>query len=211
MDIAFVLYPEVTPLDLVGPLQVLTALSTFEPSYRTVVVSAEPGPVATDLPLTLVGSSTFSAVPDPYMVVVPGGLGTFKHLADAALLSYVRSASRAVSVCTGSLILGAAGLLSGRRATSHWAVLDALGAYGAIPVAERWVSDGPVTTAAGVSAGIDVALHLAEELAGADVARQVQLAIEYEPEPPLAWDGVDRAALEEPLRRALRSAAGLEF
>ncbi|MCP3803107.1 DJ-1/PfpI family protein [Allokutzneria sp. A3M-2-11 16] len=206
--VAFVLYPGLTPLDLVGPLQTLTTLSAFAPEYRTVVVSERIGSTRTDLPLLLTASDTFEDVPRPHTVVVPGGLGTYRQLANHALLDYVRGAEHAASVCTGSLILGAAGLLEGRRATSHWAVRDTLAAFGAIPVAERWVEDGNVITAAGVSAGIDLALHLAERFAGPEVARHVQLAIEYDPEPPLGpldWNTVDTTALAEPIRRAMRA------
>ena len=206
--VAFVLYPGLTPLDLVGPLQTLTTLSAFAPECRTVVVSEHVGATRTDLPLHLTASNTFDDVPHPHTVVVPGGLGTYRQLANHTLLDYVRSAEHAASVCTGSLILGAAGLLEGRRATSHWAVRDTLAKFGAIPVAERWVEDGNVTTAAGVSAGIDLALHLAERFAGAEVARRVQLAIEYDPEPPLGpldWNAADTAALAEPLRRAMHA------
>ncbi|GAA3430450.1 DJ-1/PfpI family protein [Kutzneria kofuensis] len=201
-DIAFVLYPGFTVLDLVGPLQVLSALSAFDPEYRTVVLGEDKAPVPTDTPLGVTASHTFDEVPAPHAVFLPGGgVPTMTALADEKLLGRVRSTAEHAeivgSVCTGSLILGAAGLLHGRRATTHWMCRDLLAKFGATPVAERWVRDGKFLTGAGVSAGIDLALHLVQELAGEDVARQVQLIIEYDPQPPLGgieWAGVDIAA-----------------
>ncbi|PZG35431.1 thiamine biosynthesis protein ThiJ [Spongiactinospora gelatinilytica] len=199
--IAFVLYPGCTILDVAGPLQVLSALSALRPDYRTVVVAERLEVLDTDTPLQVRASHTFADVPAPDVVVVPGGGGpTLRALTDETLLSYLRGAAPearpAASVCTGALILGAAGLLAGRRATTHWAMLDALPEFGATPVRERWVADGPVLTAAGVAAGIDMALHLTQELAGEEVARSVQFFIEYDPAPPLGgldWDRAPKA------------------
>ncbi len=187
--IAFVVYPGLTPLDLVGPLQVLNTLGRLDPRYRTVVVGATKDTVDTDTPLRLAPSHTFDEVPSPFVVLVPGGtVPTLRAMADERLLGWLRtaagSAELVTSVCTGSLILGAAGLLAGREATTHWLFRDLLSALGATPVARRWAEDGPVITAAGVSAGIDLALHLAERLAGRQVATNIQFAIEYDPEPP---------------------------
>jgi transcriptional regulator GlxA family with amidase domain len=201
--IAYVLYPGLTALDLVGPLTVTATLGAFEPEYRTVTVARERGPVDSDMPVGLVPTATFDEVRDPFAVVVPGGqAGTFAACADESLLAWIREASSAAevtaSVCTGSLILGAAGLLRGRKATTHWGFRDLLPTFGATPVARRWVEDGDVITAAGVSAGIDMALHLVGRLAGAQAARRVQLMIEYDPQPPLGpvdWTAVDPAAL----------------
>ncbi|QUQ70044.1 DJ-1/PfpI family protein [Kutzneria sp. CA-103260] len=198
-DIAFVLYPGLTILDMVGPLQVLSALPAFVPEYRVVVVGADKQPVATDTPLSVAASHTFDEVPTPYAVFVPGGgVPTMRALGDEKLLGHVRSMAEQAeivgSVCTGSLILGAAGLLEGHRATTHWMCRHLLPKFGAAPVAQRWVRDGKMLTAAGVAAGIDMALYLVQELAGEDVARQVQLVIEYDPQPPLGgieWDEVD--------------------
>lgn len=188
--IAFVLYPGCTPLDLVGPLQVLTSMAQISGGYETVVVAADLDQVETDTPLRLAASRTFAQVPAPYAVVVPGGgLPTIQAMTDETLLDYLRTAAGHAelvgSVCTGSLLLGAAGLLEGRRATTHWAFLDVLTGLGAEPVRERWVADGNVLTAAGVSAGIDMALHLSTELVGANLTRHVQFGIEYDPQPPL--------------------------
>ncbi|WP_406293785.1 DJ-1/PfpI family protein [Embleya sp. NBC_00888] len=200
---AFVLYEGLTLLDLVGPLEVFTALARFGLGFEVTVVAANTHPVSTGTPLRVAADRTFAEVPAPYLLCVPGGEeATLRALADAPLLDYVRTASAAAawttSVCSGSLILGEAGVLTGRRATTHWMFRDRLTAFGARPVAERWVEDGDVVTAAGVSAGIDMALHVVERIAGADVARAIQLGIEYDPEPPqgpIDWAGADVAAL----------------
>ncbi|MCK2243240.1 MULTISPECIES: DJ-1/PfpI family protein [unclassified Crossiella] len=197
--IAFVLYPGLTPLDLVGPLQVLTSLTQLGLPYRTITVSATKNPLPTDLPLSLSATHTYAEAPAPYALLVPGGGGpTFRAMADEALLDYLRTTSPqtelTLSVCTGSLLLAAAGLLEGRNATTHWACRHLLPRFGATPVAERWVTDGKFITAAGVAAGIDAALHVVQVLAGPEVARGVQTGIEYDPRPPLGgidWSTVD--------------------
>ncbi|AXK35279.1 DJ-1/PfpI family protein [Streptomyces armeniacus] len=214
--IAFALYPGCTPLDLVGPLQVLTGLTAFDPSYEVVVAGADTRtPADTDTPLRLLASHTFEQVPRPAVLVVPGGgEPTLAALADESLVGWIREAAPTAdvvaSVCSGSLLLGAAGLLEGRRATTHWGLRWMLPAFGAEPVAERWVESGPVLTGAGVAAGIDMALHLAARLAGEAVARKIQLMIEYDPEPPLGgidWDSPDIAGFgpmfDEMVRTAL--------
>ncbi|MDT8912465.1 DJ-1/PfpI family protein [Amycolatopsis sp. PS_44_ISF1] len=205
--LAFVVYPGLTSLDLVGPLQVLSALDAAGPEFRTVVVGETLEPVTTDSPLRIAPSHTFDAVTDPYAIIVPGGgVPTLQALADRTLIGYLARAAEtaelAASVCTGSLLLGQAGLLNGREATTHWLFRDLLPAFGATPVAKRWVEDGPVITAAGVSAGIDLALHLVERFAGTEAARRVQFGIEYDPEPPLGpldWSDVpeDLGSLRE--------------
>jgi len=205
--LAFVVYPGLTPLDLVGPLQVLSALAQIDPGYRTVVVGATKDELGTDTPLRIAPSHTFDEVPSPFAVLVPGGtVPTLRAMTDEKLLAWLRTAAAGAelvtSVCTGSLILGAAGLLEGREATTHWMFRDVLTGLGATPVAKRWVEDGTVITAAGVSAGIDLALHLVERLAGREVAKTVQFAIEYDPEPPqgaLDWDNPPYGDLK-PLR-----------
>lgn len=202
--IAFVVYPGMTPLDLVGPLQVMSGMAAAGAEYRVVSVGADTSvPTATDTPLQVTPTHTFGQVTEPSVVVLPGGgEPTLRAMADENLLDWIRGAARTAdlvaSVCTGSLLLGAAGLLEGRRATTHWALMGLLPRFGAEPVSERWVEDGPLLTAAGVSAGIDMALHLADRLAGEKVARRVQLMLEYDPEPPLGgidWDSPDVAAL----------------
>ncbi|MBT2471943.1 DJ-1/PfpI family protein [Streptomyces sp. ISL-66] len=212
--IAFVLYPGLTPLDIVGPLQVFAALGDLVPGYRTIVVGERREPMPSDTPLSLVPSHTFEDMADPYAVIVPGGLvPTLAAMADESLLRNLRdTAARSQvvgSVCTGSLLLAAAGLLEGRRATTHWMYRDLLPRFGATPVTQRWVEDGHFITAAGVSAGIDMALHLVGRLAGHDVARMVQLFIEYDPEPPFGpidWTAADSGQYTPFARQLLHSA-----
>lgn len=197
--IAFVLYPGVTPLDLVGPLQVLSGLAAADPTYEVVVVGHDREAVPSDTPLRLAADHVFEEVTAPDVVVVPGGtVPTIAALVDERLLGWLRgvapTARVVASVCTGSLILGAAGLLEGRPATSHWGFRHLLAGFGATPVAERWVESGSVLTAAGVAAGIDMALYLVGRLAGESVARRVQLFIEYDPRPP--FGGIDWNASE---------------
>lgn len=213
--IAFVVYPGMTPLDLVGPLQVMSGMAAADPAYRVVSVGADTSaPTDTDTPLQVTPTHTFGQVTEPSVVVVPGGgMPTLTAMTDENLLDWIRGAARTAdlvtSVCTGSLLLGAAGLLEGRRATTHWGFTGLLPRFGAEPVSERWVEDGPLLTAAGVSAGIDMALHLADRLAGEKVARRVQLMLEYDPEPPLGgidWDSPEIPAFASASDRWLETA-----
>jgi putative intracellular protease/amidase len=185
MEIAIALYPRFTALDAVGPYEVLSRL----PDARVRFVAAEPGPVTTDNGmLQLVAEAPLQDVPEPDIVLVPGGFGTRALLGDQELLGWLRHAHETstwtTSVCTGSLLLAAAGLLDGVDATTHWSAMGLLGELGATPVAERVVMRGKIVTGAGVSAGIDMALTLAAEIAGAEVAQAIQLGIEYDPQPP---------------------------
>jgi transcriptional regulator GlxA family with amidase domain len=187
MKIAIPLYDRFTALDAIGPYEVLSRL----PGARLSFVAAAPGPVQTDNGmLTLVAEQAFAQLPDPDIVLVPGGPGEVAERAGGELLEWLRAAARGAtwttSVCTGALILAAAGLLDGRRATTHWLAFDQLRALGAEPVDERVVFDGNIVTAAGVSAGIDMALALAARIAGEQVAQAIQLGIEYAPEPPFS-------------------------
>jgi transcriptional regulator GlxA family with amidase domain len=209
--IAVVLYPGLTALDLVGPLQVLTELERFAPRYRTVVVGRNTEPMATDLPLQLVADRTFAEIPHPDVLVVPGGrIGTILAMSDPGVRAYVRTAAASAdvvgSVCTGSLILGAVGLLQGRHATTNWFFAGVLESLGATYHRQRWIEDGNVTMSAGVSAGIDWALHLVASLTDEATARRVQLALDYDPQPP--FGGIDWAHIP-PLPRAMRGAIGL--
>jgi transcriptional regulator GlxA family with amidase domain len=197
--IAFVLYPGLTPLDLIGPLQVLGALPA---PFKSVVIGLDGEAVPTDVPIFLAPAATYADVPHPHALVIPGGsAGTIAALAGGATLDYIREAATGAvvvaSVCTGALLLAGAGLLAGRRATTHWAAADLLERLGVTYVPERWVEDGKVVTAAGVSAGIDMALYLAAKLSGETTAKMIQAAIEYDPSPP--FGGIDRSVLA-PLR-----------
>jgi len=185
MEIAILLYDRLTALDAIGPYEVLSRL----PGARAGFVALEPGPVATDNGmLTLLAEASLEDASRPDIVLVPGGPGEVAARAGGAALDWLRgvheTSTWTTSVCTGSLILAAAGLLEGRRATSHWLALEQLRELGAEPVSERVVFDGKLVTAAGVSAGIDMALALAGAIAGEEVAQAIQLGIEYDPQPP---------------------------
>jgi transcriptional regulator GlxA family with amidase domain len=186
MQIALAVYPELTALDIVGPYQVLTRL----PGAEVAFVAAETGPVVDDVGLVAFPvHRSLAETPRPDVVVVPGGFITRRLARDGhplvAWLRAVHPTTRfTTSVCTGSLLLGAAGILDGLDATSHWGALARLEPYGARPTLERVVERARVITSAGVSSGIDMALLLAARLAGDHVAQTVQLAIEYDPQPP---------------------------
>jgi putative intracellular protease/amidase len=186
MQIAILLYDRFTALDAIGPYEVLSRLDHAE-----VIFAAErPGPVRTDTRmLTITADAGFGELAHPDIVLVPGGPGQEAQLDDGPAHEWLRQAdavtSWTTSVCTGSLILAAAGLLQGRRATSHWLALDRLAAFGAVPTRERVVIDGKYVTAAGVSAGIDMALDLSRRIAGTPAAQAIQLMLEYDPRPPL--------------------------
>ncbi|MBW8793972.1 MAG: DJ-1/PfpI family protein [Streptomyces sp.] len=185
MQIAIALYDRFTALDAVGPYETLSRI----PGSEIVFVAEETGPVRTDNgQLAPTAGKTFAEVPHPDVVVVPGGPGQTARMTDRALLDWIRTVDTTstwtTSVCTGSLLLAAAGLLEGRRATSHWLALDELRGFGAEPTGERVVTDGKYVTAAGVSAGIDMGLALVGRISGDAVAQAVQLGIEYDPQPP---------------------------
>ncbi|WP_128436814.1 DJ-1/PfpI family protein [Streptomyces cyaneus] len=185
MQFAIVLYDRFTALDAVGPYETLGRL----PDSELVFVAEESGPVRSDSGnLALIADKTLAEVPNPDVVVVPGGPGQTAQMENKALLDWIRAADATstwtTSVCTGSLLLAAAGLLEGRRATSHWLALDELRRFGVEPTGERVVTDGKYVTAAGVSSGIDMGLALLGHLAGDFVAQAVQLGIEYDPQPP---------------------------
>ncbi len=184
MQIAILLYPGFTTLDAIGPYEALRL-----PGGRRTFVAERPGPVVNDSgELALVAEASLADVPHPDIIVVPGGPPENLPLAPGPVQDWLKEADRTAtwttSVCTGSLILGAAGLLTGRRATSHWLYLDDLAAYGADPTGERVVTDGKYVTAAGVSSGIDMGLTLVGRIEGDRAAQSVQLMIEYDPQPP---------------------------
>jgi putative intracellular protease/amidase len=185
MRIAILIFDRLTALDAVGPYEVLSRLPGAELDF----VAPEAGLKRTDTGrLALEASRSIDELPDPEIVVVPGGEGNRPLLSDERVLGWLRRAHEGTtwttSVCTGSLLLGAAGILDGRRATSHWVYRERLRDYGAEPSDERVVEDGKVITAGGVSAGIDMALYLASRVAGDEVAQSIQLGIEYDPAPP---------------------------
>jgi transcriptional regulator GlxA family with amidase domain len=168
------------------------------PGAKVTFVAAEPGPVATDnRMLKITAEQSLDDLPNPDIVIVPGGIGTRAMMSDTQLVSWVRNAHRTTdwtcSVCTGSLILGAAGLLDGLEATTHWMAMDTLASTGARPTGRRVVEQGKIITAAGVSAGIDMGLTLAARIAGDDVAQAIQLGIEYDPQPPFDAGSPEKA------------------
>jgi putative intracellular protease/amidase len=208
MQIAILLYDRFTVLDAIGPYQVLSGI----PDAEVVFVAEHPGPIRDQVgSLVLSAPAGLADVPRPDIVVVPGGPGQNDQMQDGPVHEWLRAADQAstwtTSVCTGSLILAAAGLLAGRRATSHWTALDELGSLGVTPVSERVVFDGKYVTAAGVSAGIDMGLTLAGRVAGDETAQAIQLMIEYDPQPPYDAGSPDRAPAE--VLRRLR--AGSRF
>ena len=201
--IALLLFPELTLLDLVGPHQVLKALPA---PFRTIVVGERGEPIATDTGLIVTPEKRLEDVPHPFAVIVPGGPGSVAAMANAAIQGWLRTAATTAevvsSVCTGGLVLGAAGLLEGRRATTHWAYSAELEKLGAHYVRERFVEDGKILTAGGVSAGIDMAIALVARLTDRATAERIQLGIEYDPHPP--FGGIDWSRVGEAERARQR-------
>ncbi len=193
MNIVFVLFPNLTQLDFTGPLQVLSRL----PDAKVHLAAGSLDPVPTDAVLKLVPTCVFDDCPPADVLCIPGGFGVDGAIRDPALMAFVREqgaqAKYVTSVCTGAFVLGAAGLLQGKRATTHWAYHEGLKKVGAIPVKERVVRDGNILTGGGVTAGVDFAFTLMAEIAGADHARAVQLGLEYDPAPPFDAGSPDKA------------------
>lgn len=183
-QIGFILFPNVTQLDFTGPLQVLHRL----PDSQVHIISHSLDPVPSDCGLSLVPTTTFDACPPLDLICVPGGFGVEQAMADPVLIAFLKAqaghARYITSVCTGAFVLGAAGLLKGKQATTHWAYHSLLAEVGAIPTQGRVVRNGRVFTGGGVTAGIDFALTIVAEIAGQAVAQHVQLSIEYDPAPP---------------------------
>jgi transcriptional regulator GlxA family with amidase domain len=200
MQVAVVTYPGVLPLELIGTVSALDGLG-LNTGFRTVTVAARQEPLATDTPLRVVPQSTFAAVPHPAALLVIGGplMSTIVAMGNEQLLAYLRAAAATAefvaSVGTGALILAAAGLLTGRRATTHRAYHRLLENLGATYVSERWVEDGKCITAGGASGGIDMALQLVARRKGERTAKHVQLWIEYDPQPP--FGSIDRQSADE--------------
>jgi putative intracellular protease/amidase len=197
MDIAIPIYDQFTALDAVGPYEVLSRL----PDSRVTFIAKEAGPYKTDNGmLTIVAEASLDDMPRPEVVMIPGGTGTRPLMSDEAMLDWIRTAHETsmytTSVCTGSLLLGAAGILDGLDATTHWLELETLDKLGARSTSKRVVEQGKVITAAGVSSGIDMALVLASRIAGDEFAQGIQLLIEYDPQPPFDAGSRDKAPPE---------------
>lgn len=209
MHIHILLYPGFTALDAIGPYEVLHNLPGAELRF----IGSEPGPITADSgALTLQTAGTLADTEPADLLLIPGGKGTGRYLREHAddlprIAEATAAATTVASVCTGSLILAAADLLNGQPATTHWARLDQLEALGARPVKQRWVRSGKFITAAGVSAGIDMALALAAELSNETVARSIQLGIEYDPQPPFDSGNADTAdpTLVQTLKTVMRN------
>jgi transcriptional regulator GlxA family with amidase domain len=194
MQIAYLLYDRFTALDITGPHDVLNSV----PGNESILVAEQPGPVRNESDtLSLVADASIDEVRSPDILVVPGGFGTRALLEHEPLLGWIRevheSTEWTTSVCTGALLLAAAGLLDDAPATTHWLARELLGELGAVPVAERVVEHGKILTAAGVSSGIDMALRLVQRINGDEVAQAVQLGIEYDPDPPLDAGSPEKA------------------
>jgi putative intracellular protease/amidase len=197
MNIAIPIFDELTALDAVGPYEVLSRL----PGATVHFIAAEPGPKRTETKmLALTADLAYDELPEPEVIVFPGGYGTRALMSDEATLAWLKHAHAGsewtTSVCTGSLVLAAAGILEGLEATTHWLALEHLSEYGATPVSRRVVEQGKVITAAGVSSGIDMALTLAAHIAGEALAQAIQLGIEYDPQPPFDSGSPDKAPPE---------------
>jgi len=205
LNIGFLIFPDMTQLDFTGPYEVFARL----PDTVVYIVAKTAGPVRSDRGLVLAPTVTCAACPPLDVIVVPGGPGQQALMDDEDVLGFVREAAKGAryvsSVCTGALVLGAAGLLRGYRATTHWLSLPLLETFGAIPVDERVVIDRNRVTGGGVTAGIDFGLRLAAELRGAAVAQQIQLQMEYSPAPP--FDAGSPATAPKDVVDKLRRAA----
>jgi len=196
MQIAILIFDKLAAQDAVGPYEVMRNVPEWEVSF----VARQKGEVRAEGGLGMIADRTIDEVDSADVVLVPGGIGNRPMLTDEQTLSWLRRIDETTkwttSVCTGSLVLGAAGLLEGRRATGNWQVLEPLRDYGADPVGGRFVEDGKVITAAGVTAGIDMALHLVSREVGPEIAQAVQLGIEYDPDPPFDSGSPEKAPPE---------------
>jgi cyclohexyl-isocyanide hydratase len=204
LEIGLLVFPDITQLDMTGPYEVFIKF----PDARVHLVWKTRDPITAGGGMRIVPSATFADCPQLDILCVPGGAGMNPLLNDEETLAFIRrqapGAKYVTSVCTGSLVLGAAGLLKGKRATTHWMSHEMLAEFGAVPVHERVVRDGNIFTGGGVTAGIDFALTLAAEMLGDDAARKIQLGIEYDPAPPFTAGSPRSAdpALVEAVRKA---------
>jgi cyclohexyl-isocyanide hydratase len=213
--INMLLFKGVTQLDLTGPYEILARM----PGAKIALVAESMAAVSCDRVLSLIPTTTRDKANRADLLVVPGGPGVDDAIVDPSWVNFVREQAQAArwifSICTGSLLLGAAGLLQGRRVTGHWQARDLLSQFGAIPTDERMVMDGHIFTAAGVTAGIDMALRVVAELRGEEAAKRIQLQIEYDPQPPFRSGSLSVASPEtieaqrkaNSERRQLREAA----
>jgi transcriptional regulator GlxA family with amidase domain len=211
MRIAIGLYDHFTSLDALGPFQVLSGL----PGAEVTFVAQDAGPVTDESGfLTVTARASFAELPDPDILLVPGGIITGALVPDHPIIEWIRRAhpttTWTTSVCTGALLLAGAGVLDGVEATTHWGAMDQLANLGARPLRERVVRRGKIVTAAGVSAGIDMALTLAAEIAGAEYAQTMQLMMEYDPQPPFDSGSPDKAGPEAVSRAMTAMAAVME-
>ena len=194
--IVFILYPRLTQLDFTGPYEVLARM----PGAEVMIASKDGGELVTEMGLTFANLRALADIESADMIMIPGGPGQTEAMQDQEFMSEVKrlgaSAKYVTSVCTGSLVLAAAGLITGKRAGSHWAYRELLSMFGAIPDDARVVRDGNVITGGGVTAGIDIALNIVADLRGPDVAKMIQLAIEYAPAPPFNSGRPETAAPE---------------
>jgi cyclohexyl-isocyanide hydratase len=224
-NIGFVIFPGLTQLDFTGPFEVLSRLGTPPsistpskfPQSKTHVVAKTMLPVASDRGLGIMPTCTFETCPPLNLICLPGGPGVVETLADAETVDFIRRegahADYVTSVCMGAFILGAAGLLKGRRAATHWAYADLLPLVGAIHEKARVVRDGNVITSSGVSAGIDFGFRIVAELAGPEVAQALQLGLEYDPAPPFDCGHPDKAstaAIELMVHRNEKAHTGIQ-
>ncbi|HKP24165.1 MAG TPA: DJ-1/PfpI family protein [Dongiaceae bacterium] len=205
-NIGFVIFPGITQLDFTGPFEVLCRLGTPPsiagaskfPQAKTRIVAKTMSPVVSDRGLGIMPTDTFQSCPPLDLICVPGGAGVVEALADAETIDFIRRqgerAQYVTSVCMGAFLLGAAGLLKGRRAATHWAYVDLLPLVGASHEKGRVVRDGHVFTSGGVTSGIDFAFRIIAELAGPEVAQAIQLGIEYDPSPPFDAGHPDKAS-----------------
>ncbi len=193
LQIVFLFYEGMNALDAVGPHEIICDL----PGAKVIHAAKQPGLITTDSGLKLTAESALSDISHADILIIPGSSSATSLRSEPEILEWIRAIHRTTtwtaSVCTGSLILGAAGVLEGKNATSHWAVLDRLPSGGALPVRQRVVQDGKVITAAGVSAGIDVALILSAKVAGREFAESMELGLEYDPDPPFQTGSPEKA------------------
>jgi cyclohexyl-isocyanide hydratase len=224
-NVGFVIFPGITQLDFTGPFEVLSRLGTPPsisvpsklPQSKTHVVAKTMLPVLSDRGLSILPTCTFENCPPLNLICVPGGAGVVEALADVETVDFTRRhgerAEYVTSVCMGAFLLGAAGLLKGRRAATHWAYVDLLPLVGAIHEKARVVRDGNVFTSGGVTSGIDFAFRIVAELAGPEVAQAIQLGIEYDPAPPFDAghpDKASKAAIELMVQRNEKAYSGVQ-